>query len=93
MCVAPGRTVTVDDVLRSAHAMLQVPLTHSEWADCSREEMYTVSRAYTHRMRKQKHEDHVEGARRVDFLGEKHYFAGVKKVKDDEFDVLVKAKK
>ena len=86
------RTVSVGDVLSAAHAMLQMQITHAEWAKCTRDEMYTASRAYTRRVRKESYDGAVEGVRRVDFLGEEHYFAGVKKVKDDEFELLVRAR-
>lgn len=89
--VYQGRTVSVGDVLCGAHEMLQTQISHAEWAKCTRDEMYTASRAYTRRVRKEDFAG-VEGVRRVDLLGEKHYFAGVEKVKEDEFELLVKAR-
>ena len=68
-------------------------MTHEEWAKLPDKEAYVVGKAYTRRCRGVDFEK-IKGARRVDLLGDKHWFSGLKKVKDDDpynFELLVKA--
>ncbi|KAH8110040.1 hypothetical protein DFH11DRAFT_1514880 [Phellopilus nigrolimitatus] len=92
--VDPGRSVNVGDVLRAIHDTLQTRVTHAEWAKMSDHEVYEASRAYTRRCRTAEFEK-MQGVRRVDLLGDKHWFNGMKRVKDDDphnFRLLVRSK-
>ncbi|KAL5498913.1 hypothetical protein ACEPAH_1431 [Sanghuangporus vaninii] len=91
--VTPGRTVTVGEVLHAIHSSIYKKMTHAEFARFSDEEMYEIGKAYTLRIRNAEFE-RVQGARRVDVLGKKHWFGGLRKIRDDDphrFELLVKA--
>ena len=90
--VRPGRTVAVGDVLRAVYEQLHTQMTHEEWARLSENERYEASKAYTRRCTTAEFE-RVKGVRRVDLLKDKHMFAGLKRVTDNDssnFELLVK---
>lgn len=91
--VKTGRTVSVGDVLKAVYEGLHTRMTHAEWAKLTENEAYEAARQYTRRCREAEFE-RVQGVRRVDLLGKKHWFGGLKKVRDDDsynFELLVKA--
>ena len=88
-----GRTISVGDILKAVHKSVYQKFTHAEWAKCSEQQVYDVGKAYTRRVRTGEFEK-VEGARRVDLLGKKHWFAGLKRIREDDpyhYELLVKA--
>ena len=80
--IEPGRHINVGDVLHGIHTALQTPVNHEEWSRLNSFQRYDPSKAYTKRVEGADYE-RVQGVRRVDFLGEKHWFAGITRVKDD----------
>lgn len=84
--------MTVHDVLICVSRMFLAPISGSERAELSCEEEVTVHCAYKRRVGlPQSFKGRVEGLMRADLLGKNHYFAGVRMVRANEFDVLVKA--
>lgn len=81
--VDPGRHIAVGDVLYAIYTSLQTPVTHQEWARLNSIQRYDPSKAYTRRVENADFE-RVQGVRRVDFLGDKHWFSGITRVKDDD---------
>lgn len=94
----PRRQISVDDVIKGIHASLQTKITHLEWARMSESATLEISRAYTRRCRSAGAFRNAEafelnqGVRRVDFLGDKYYFGGLTRARQDRPDDVVNLK-
>ncbi|TDL25353.1 hypothetical protein BD410DRAFT_785285, partial [Rickenella mellea] len=80
-----GRHISIECLLRQIHTSLRTPVSHSEWAWLTHGRSNEVNAAF-HRRCREVHwlgcganMERNHGVRRVDFLGERHYFAGLVK--------------
>ncbi|TDL25351.1 hypothetical protein BD410DRAFT_785282 [Rickenella mellea] len=89
-----GRHVSVGSVLKAIHTSLQKQISHVEWAKLSENRAAEVSEAYTRRCRSlDSFSSAVEfernqGVRRIDFLADRYYFAGLVRTKVDDVECL-----
>ena len=84
---AANAPITVHDVLRAVHLMLQRQITHSDWVKLSDERARAVARAYTRRCRTfpstQVFEE-SQGVKRVDYLESKFMFKGLARQRGEQ---------
>ncbi|EJD03602.1 kinase-like protein [Fomitiporia mediterranea MF3/22] len=76
------RPITIGHVLSAMHQHMQTKMTHEEWAKLSEPEVIEAGQAYTRRCREAEFEK-MQGVRRLDLLGKKRFFGGLKKAKGD----------
>ena len=76
--------LSVGDVLYQIHKSLHQLTTHSDWHCLSGSKRVKVTRAWYRRCESMSLVNAYEGVRRVDYLKEKHMFAGLVKAHDEE---------